>query len=159
MVCLNHPSLCLISYKLKSRASLCSHTFSDLNVHVTTTHSYEIEAKFKWACQTCGYVYKRHSQSIDTTRYSCGACKSGKLVQTHPPPKEKRPITGYQAFMKDHFGRIKAENPGTPQKELMRIVAESYRATKSVGDPGQTEFVELGGKEGELENMFGGLKV
>lgn len=148
-----------MAYKPKSRASLCTHIFSNLNVHVTTTHSYEIESKYKWACQTCGYVYKRHSQSIDINRHTCGACKGGKLAQTHPPPKEKRPITGYQAFIKENFGRIKAENPGTPQSDVMRIVAGAYRAAKALGDQGKTALAEVDEKEDGLEDMFGGLKV
>lgn len=61
--------------------------------------------------------------------------------------------------MKENFGRIKAENLGTPQREVMKIVAQAYRETKGSGDPEKAEFVEAGEKEGELEGMFGGLKV
>lgn len=61
--------------------------------------------------------------------------------------------------MKENFARIKAENPGTPQGDVMKIVAGAYRAAKSAGDLEKTSFVEAGDKEGGLEHMFGGLKV
>lgn len=59
--------------------------------------------------------------------------------------------------MKENFGRIKAENPGTPQRDIMSIVAGAYRAAKASG--GQEKFVEVDGKEGNLEDMFVSLKV
>lgn len=61
--------------------------------------------------------------------------------------------------MKENFGRIKAENPGTTQSDVMKIVAGAYRAAKSAGNLEKTSFVEAGDKEGGLEDMFGGLKV
>ena len=40
-------------------------------------HTYKIEAKFAYKCLNCGYLYKRHSKSIDTERKRCGkiGCK------------------------------------------------------------------------------------
>lgn len=61
--------------------------------------------------------------------------------------------------MKENFGRIKAENPGTPQSDIMKIVAGAYRAAKALGDQEKTAPVEVGEEEGDLEDMFGGLKV
>jgi hypothetical protein len=84
------------------------------------------------------------------------------LVQTHPPPKEKRAITGYQAFVKHNFSRIKAENPGTPQRGVMSIVAKEYKESKAGSEKEKGKgkgFVEVGEKEGELEGLLGGLKV
>lgn len=75
-------------------------------------------------------------------------------MQTHPPLREKRPITGYQAFMKENFGRIKAQNPGVPQKDVMRIVAQAYREAKEAG-----AVEAVGENEGDLEVMLGELKV
>ncbi|RPB15256.1 hypothetical protein P167DRAFT_483094 [Morchella conica CCBAS932] len=142
--------------EFKRWAAKATREFAHLGVHVTTKHSYEIDAKFKWTCQTpnCGQVYKRHSKSIDITRSRCGACKTGLLLQTHPPLREKRPITGYQAFMKENFGRIKAQNPGVPQKDVMRIVAQAYREAKEAG-----AVEAVGENEGDLEVMLGELKV
>lgn len=61
--------------------------------------------------------------------------------------------------MKENFGRIKAENPGTPQRDIMSIVAGAYRAAKASGDQEKAAFVEVDGKEGNLEDMFVSLKV
>lgn len=61
--------------------------------------------------------------------------------------------------MKDNFGRIKAENPGRPQSDVMKIVAGAYRAAKSAGNLEKTSFTEAADQEGGLEDMFGGLKV
>lgn len=41
---------------------------------IATCHSYEINFKFKWQCQTCMKEYGRHSNSIDTTKQRCGSC-------------------------------------------------------------------------------------
>ncbi|PWW72124.1 hypothetical protein C7212DRAFT_287225 [Tuber magnatum] len=144
-------------------AAQCTRAFSHLGVTVTTTHSYEIECKYQWTCQNlqCKYVYKRHSESIDPNKYSCGACRGGQLLQTQPVPKEKRPITEYQAFMKENFGRIKAENPGKSQGELMSLVGKEYREAKAKEEDAKkgNGFVEAGEKEGVLEELLGGLKV
>ncbi|RPA99234.1 hypothetical protein L873DRAFT_1807139 [Choiromyces venosus 120613-1] len=144
----------------KQWAAQCSHAYSHLGVKVTTTHDYEIACKYEWTCQNlqCGYVYKRHSQSIDPTKYLCGVCRGGKLLQTQPVP---RPITGYQTFMKQNFSRIKTENPGTPQKGLMALVGKEYREAraKEEGAKEGSGYVEGGEKEGVLEELLGGLKV
>ncbi|CAZ83692.1 unnamed protein product [Tuber melanosporum] len=144
-------------------AAQCTHAFSHLGVKVTTTHSYEIECKYQWTCQNlqCKYIYMRHSQSIDPEKHSCGACTSGRLLQTQPVPKVKRPITGYQAFMKENFSRIKAENPGKPQKELMGLVGKEYREAKAKDEDAKkgSGFVEAGEKEGVLEELLWGLEV
>jgi predicted SprT family Zn-dependent metalloprotease len=147
----------------KKWAAQCTHAFSHLGVKVTTTHSYEIECKYQWTCQNlqCKYIYMRHSQSIDPEKHSCGACTSGRLLQTQPVPKVKRPITGYQAFMKENFSRIKAENPGKPQKELMGLVGKEYREAKAKDEDAKkgSGFVEAGEKEGVLEELLWGLEV
>lgn len=62
--------------------------------------------------------------------------------------------------MKENFGRIKAENPGTLQSDIMKIVAVAYRAAKSGANLEKPVFVEeVGQKEDCLEDIFGGLKV
>ncbi|CUS09657.1 unnamed protein product [Tuber aestivum] len=142
-------------------AAQCSRAFSHLGVTVTTTHSYEIVCKYQWTCQNlqCKYVYKRHSQSIDPNKQLCGACRGGRLLQTQP---EKRPIARYQAFMKANFGRIKAENPGKSQGELMSLVGKEYREARAKEEEDAKKgsgFVEAGEKEGVLEELLDGLQV
>lgn len=41
---------------------------------IATCHSYQINFKFKWECQTCQKEYGRHSNSIDTAKQRCGMC-------------------------------------------------------------------------------------
>ncbi|KAF1762418.1 hypothetical protein GCK72_010680 [Caenorhabditis remanei] len=53
----------------------CSSTFKSLPF-VERCHSYEIEAKFFYVCETdgCPVEIKRQSKSLDTSRKGCGAC-------------------------------------------------------------------------------------
>ncbi|KAI9790845.1 MAG: hypothetical protein M1833_001759 [Piccolia ochrophora] len=113
----------------KQWASKCSSVFSARGVHVTTNHSYTIAYKYVWSCTACGMEFKRHSKSIDPVRHACGSCSS-KLVQIQPPPRAAGPPSEYQRFVKEHFGQIKRENPKTPQKDVMGLLAVRYREFK-----------------------------
>ncbi|KAI9752682.1 MAG: hypothetical protein M4579_005520, partial [Chaenotheca gracillima] len=134
----------------KQWAKKCSQAFHSRSIHVTTKHTYTIAYKYIWTCVACSMEFKRHSKSIDPARHTCGGCKS-KLVQTQPVPRGVAPsgkdgVTGekkggaggtgteYQRFMKDNFGKIKRENPGSPQKEIMGIVGKRYREWKAERD-------------------------
>ncbi|KAL7273647.1 hypothetical protein RUND412_003489 [Rhizina undulata] len=141
--------------EFKKWGAKCTRAFSHLNVHVTTTHSYNIEWKYKWQCQnaSCGTIYKRHSASIDPKKHKCGVCPGGVLVQTHPSAKEKRPPTEYQIFMKENYAKIKAANPGTPQKEIMKLVGTAYRNRTPASSRKDAE------EDAELSKMLGGLQL
>jgi predicted SprT family Zn-dependent metalloprotease len=118
-----------------------SAAFADRGVEVTTKHSYAIEYKFVWECVSCGYEFKRHSRSVDTTRHSCGKCK-GKLVQTKPVPRnggagkngEGAKQSEYQVFVKENFKKVKAEMAlqglDTQMGKVMEVVAKQYRERK-----------------------------
>jgi predicted SprT family Zn-dependent metalloprotease len=118
-----------------------SSAFADRGVEVTTKHSYAIEYKFVWECVSCGYEFKRHSRSVDTTRHSCGKCK-GKLVQTKPVPRnggagkngEGPKQSEYQVFVKENFKKVKAEMAlqglDTQMGKVMEVVAKQYRERK-----------------------------
>ena len=76
----------------KAWGQKCAAAFDDTHpyggkIKVTTTHRYEIDYKYVWACVDCGTTYGRHSKSIDTTRYGCGRCK-GKMEQIKPKPRK-----------------------------------------------------------------------
>ncbi|KAF3033812.1 hypothetical protein E8E12_003273 [Didymella heteroderae] len=140
-----------------------SHAFAGRGVEVTTKHSYAIEYKFVWECVDCGYEFKRHSRSVDTSRHSCGKCK-GRLVQTKPAPRGGKAIDGgekkkseYQIFVKENFKRVKSEMAAqgldTQMGKVMEVVAREYREKK-----------ELEKKEGEkvvdgLDEALEGLKL
>lgn len=125
--------------EFKAWASLCSHHFGHRGIEVTTKHSYTIDYKFIWECTGagCGTEFKRHSKSIDPKRHTCGVCKS-RLVQVKPVPKiqvgegggEKK-VNEYQVFVKENMRRIREENPGSPQKEIMGLVGKRYQEFKA----------------------------
>ncbi|GAB1317634.1 HMG box-containing protein [Madurella fahalii] len=122
--------------EFKAWGDKCSRAFSGRGINVTTKHSYEIDFKYVWECVECAYEYKRHSKSINPARHRCGKCKS-ELKQTKPVPRKNKEgdgpqkVTEYQAFMKEQMRLIRAENPKTPQKDVMKIVASRWAALRS----------------------------
>ncbi|KAK4231940.1 SprT-like family-domain-containing protein [Podospora fimiseda] len=98
-------------------------------IEVTTKHSYEIDFKYVWSCEECQTDFKRHSKSIDTARHRCGVCK-GVLKQIKPVPREGKGESEYQVFMKEEMKRVKSENKGIKQNEVMRIVALRWKEKK-----------------------------
>ncbi|RCI07621.1 hypothetical protein L249_1677 [Ophiocordyceps polyrhachis-furcata BCC 54312] len=123
----------------KAWAAKCSRAFGDSRgIKVTTKHTYEIDFKYRWACMDCGSEYKRHSKSIDPRRHRCGSCQ-GLLAQTKPVPRQGAGAAGggsgkrseYQVFVKEQMNIVKGENPGSPQKEVMRIVAGRWAQAKN----------------------------
>lgn len=122
--------------EFKAWGDKCSRAFADRGIVVTTKHSYEIDFKYVWECVDCGYEHKRHSKSIDPARHRCGKCRS-ELRQVKPVPRAKqegdgpRKVSEYQVFMKEQMRLIRAENPKTPQKDIMKIVASRWAAQRS----------------------------
>ncbi|KAI0150633.1 hypothetical protein GGR57DRAFT_472152 [Xylariaceae sp. FL1272] len=70
-----------------SKRSLKIPRARDVQIDVTTRHSYDIEYKFIWRCADCSTEVSRHSRSVDPTKQRCGKCKSGQLVQVKPIPR------------------------------------------------------------------------
>ncbi|PHH79963.1 hypothetical protein CDD80_3248 [Ophiocordyceps camponoti-rufipedis] len=124
--------------EFKAWADKCSRAFgASHGIKVTTKHSYDIDFKYVWACNDCGSEYKRHSKSIDPKRHRCGSCK-GVLAQTKPTPREKGGTASgepgkrsdYQVFVREQMKIVRGENPGSPQKEVMRMVAGRWVEAK-----------------------------
>ncbi|OBT72547.1 hypothetical protein VF21_10504 [Pseudogymnoascus sp. 05NY08] len=143
--------------EFKAWASRCSARFGGRGIEVTTKHSYEIAFKYVWQCTQggCGLEFKRHSKSIDPRRHTCGLCK-GRLVQTRPVPRGEvggvKVMGEYQAYVKENIGRVRKENAGSPQKNIMALVGRGYRELKAerlkgLGKIG-LEVVSLGGERG-----------
>ncbi|KAM0243877.1 hypothetical protein ACHAP5_006829 [Fusarium lateritium] len=130
--------------EFKSWAAKCSAAFGDRGIEVTTKHSYDIDFKYVWECDECGTEFKRHSRSIDPQRHRCGSCK-GLLKQTRPTPRGaaagKAP-TRYQAFVKEQMAVVRRENPGSPQKVVMKLIAEKW--AKQEGKAGSKGSSKLG---------------
>lgn len=119
--------------EFKAWAAKCSRDFSDRGIEVTTKHSYAIDYKYVWECTKCGVEFKRHSKSIDPARHRCGGCKS-KLVQTKPVPRANAgtaKVSEYQLFVKENMKRLREENPGSPQKDIMSLVGKEYQVYKA----------------------------
>jgi predicted SprT family Zn-dependent metalloprotease len=138
--------------EFKSWGKKVSAAFAHRDVEVTTKHSYAIEFKYVWECVTCGYEFKRHSKSVDTTKHSCGKCK-GKLVQTKPVPRSRAAEKSeYQVFVKENFARVKKDMEGRGEETKVGKVMEGVAR----------EWRELKGKKAEgdgLEAVMEGLKI
>ncbi|KAL7932372.1 SprT-like family domain-containing protein [Trichoderma chlorosporum] len=118
--------------EFKVWATKCSQLFASQGIKVTTKHTYEIDFKYVWTCTACDCEYKRHSKSIDPQKHRCGACKA-LLEQTKPTPRRTptTQLSGYQLFVKEQMKVVKSENPNSPQKEIMRIIADRWAQVKT----------------------------
>lgn len=119
--------------EFKVWARKCTETFGARGISVTTKHNYDIDYKYVWQCTNCDQEFQRHSKSIDPAKHQCGVCNS-KLVQIKPVPKlsatgEKK-VTNYQQFVKDHMAEVRLQNPGSPQKDIMRLLGKRYQERK-----------------------------
>lgn len=120
--------------EFKQWASKCSRHFGHRGIEVTTKHSYAIDYKYVWSCDDCALEYKRHSKSIDPARQRCGKCK-GHLVQMKPIRRNGEvKITGYQLFVKTNMSKVRAENPGSPQKDIMGLLGKRYQESRAISD-------------------------
>jgi predicted SprT family Zn-dependent metalloprotease len=122
--------------EFKKWAAKCTKIFKTRGIKVTTKHSYDIAYKYAWECTMCGIEYKRHSRSINIAKQRCGACKAT-LVQTRPAPRStaaSKP-TNYQIFVKENMKKVREENPGSPQKDIMRLLGQKYQEHKTLEKP------------------------
>ena len=143
--------------EFKAWAAKCSAAFGDRGIEVTTKHSYDIDFKYVWECTSCAMQYKRHSKSINPERHRCGSCKS-ELKQTKPTPRVTAPgkqPSEYQRFMKEQMKVLREENPGSPQKDIMKLVASRWTAQ---GRGSQTPTLTGEGVENAIKSL-GSLKI
>ena len=134
--------------EFKTWAAKCSQQFGDRGIHVTTKHSYDIDYKYIWECTNCSTEFKRHSKSIDPLKHQCGSCKS-KLVQTKPVPRANAVVNEYQLFVKENMKKVKEQNPGSPQKQIMTMVGKMYQEYKAS---------KLGAMEEKVDGIMGNEK-
>jgi hypothetical protein len=101
---------------------------------------------------------------MDLNKMGCGGCKS-RLVQTKPVPKDmggkENKANPFGMFVKDHFAVIKKENPGSPHKEIMRILSQKYRQGKEgqIPDKVQKDGRETIVIESDEENIVTSMGV
>ena len=127
---INHESKPPHGKVFKYWAAVAMRAFPRLSI--ATCHTYDINYKFKYQCQTCRKIYGRHSKSIDCTAKACGTCRGQlklmpRLLSDGTPAKERQ-ASKWQLFTKAHLARLKAENPGLPHREVMELLSQSYKA-------------------------------
>ena len=120
------------------------------DVEVTTTHSYEINYRYAWACtkSSCAFIVKRHSKSVDTKKHLCGRCKS-RLIEVDPnsstgtsatPKKQPKP-SAYNVFVRNQYKTVRQDliheqisrgikNPNVAQSDVMKECARRWRDLK-----------------------------
>jgi predicted SprT family Zn-dependent metalloprotease len=120
------------------------------DVKVTTTHSYEINYRYAWACtnSNCSFIVKRHSKSVDTKKHVCGRCKSS-LIEVDPissngtsaTPKTQPKPSAYNLFVKNQSKIVRqslmqeqlskgVKNPNVGQSDVMKECARRWRDHK-----------------------------
>ncbi|XP_003745628.1 acidic repeat-containing protein [Galendromus occidentalis] len=108
-----------------------------LGLTVTTTHSYIIETKYVYRCQGCANEVRRHSKSLDTSRFICSICKgrfelfvNNKRNNQVTPAAERKP-SPFSRFVKDEYKSIKTGSPHLKHSEVMSALSERWRTAKN----------------------------
>eukprot|EP00039_Didymoeca_costata_P022847 m.5349 g.5349 ORF g.5349 m.5349 type:complete len:662 (-) comp3280_c0_seq2:294-2279(-) len=104
--------------------------YPDLSVE--TCHTYDINYKFKYQCQTCRKIYGRHSKSIDVTKKACGIC-SGKLklmprLLSDGTPAKMRTPSRWQMFCKANLKTARRQHPEMTHGQVMSLLSEQYKS-------------------------------
>ncbi|POY76088.1 hypothetical protein BMF94_0811 [Rhodotorula taiwanensis] len=119
------------------------------DIEVTTTHSYEIEYKYRWKCVSavCGKIFGRHSASIDPATHGCpcgarivpidkdGLPKPGYSIVTATgtivaTPKSERKKSKWVEFLQSESPVVRKQNPTLSQPEIFKVVAERWKFAK-----------------------------
>ncbi|CED85500.1 SPRT-like metalloprotease [Phaffia rhodozyma] len=124
------------------------------DISITTKHTFEIVHKYKWICEGCSASYGRDTKSIDPSKQCCGKCK-GRLVpqfksQNTNQDQEQglngsnatasgsgsmtpRKPNAYREFVKENYKTT--ASPGMSAPQVMKLVAEKWRAQQSAIPP------------------------
>lgn len=88
-------------------------------------------------CQGCANEVRRHSKSLDTSRFICSICKgrfelfvNSKRNNQVTPAKERKP-SPFSIFVKDEYRGIKASTPHLKHSEIMSALSERWKAVKN----------------------------
>ncbi|DBA72109.1 TPA: hypothetical protein ACH3X2_010833 [Trebouxia sp. C0005] len=123
-------------FKAWAAAAMTVHPHLD----ITTCHQYDIHFAWRWQCinPKCQQMYKRHSNSIDTSKQVCSACRGqlqalGRFNADGTHAKVRAP-SQYSLFVKNNFATQKQKcGPGTPHKEIMQALSASWKARAASG--------------------------
>jgi len=71
-------------------------------------------------------------------------------VQIKPVPRavkgnggKEKGLGDYQMFVKENMSRVREQNPGSPQKEIMSLVGKKYQEYKASKVNGVTTTIEM----------------
>lgn len=113
------------------------------SIEVTTTHDYQIQYKYAWACTSldCGFMVQRHSRSVDIERQCCGRCH-GRLMEVEVPDRSSLPLVKLTApkARKTRSNRM-ASDYNLFVKEQSRRVRDRL-AKQGLHDVSQAEVVK-----------------
>eukprot|EP01026_Neomeris_dumetosa_P040838 TRINITY_DN3378_c0_g1_i10.p1 TRINITY_DN3378_c0_g1~~TRINITY_DN3378_c0_g1_i10.p1 ORF type:complete len:590 (-),score=58.74 TRINITY_DN3378_c0_g1_i10:220-1989(-) len=104
-------------------------------ITVRTCHNYDIHVPHVWKCESCFKQYRRHSKSIDTTKFCCSLCKGsleyvGKFNIDGTPAKTQRP-NAYSLFVQSNFSKVKEScEPKTPHSAVIKKLSEMSKNEK-----------------------------
>ncbi|GAA6025933.1 hypothetical protein JCM8202_005792 [Rhodotorula sphaerocarpa] len=141
------------------------------DIEVTTTHSYEIEYKYRWKCVSavCGKIFGRHSASIDPDTHGCpcgarlvpidkaGLPKPGHSIVTATgtivaTPKSERKKSKWVEFFQHEGVVVRQENPNVTQTEVFKLVAERWKVAKAAAADSCTPSTALSSSPPETES-------
>ena len=139
-------------------AQLCERRLPSLSI--STCHTYAIYYPWRYRCSSphCGQEVGRHTDSLDVDASRCGRC-GGRLVRLGKfardgTPVAVREVKGFAAFVKAQQARVRAENPGTPQRAVMGLLSAEWKrqraAVTSVGSLSEEEAEQEVREEDQL---------
>lgn len=100
-------------------------------------HDYKIDTKYVYRCSQCDYEFGRHSKSLNLERQVCGYCHGKFILLTNtkqgtvnPAEQNKRPPTQFAMFVKDNYGKVKANNVGIKHGDVMKMLSKMFAESK-----------------------------
>ncbi len=84
----------------------------------------------------CAQEVGRHTDSLDVAVGRCGRC-GGRLVRLGKFARDGTPVavreaTGFAAFVQAQQARVRAEHPGTPQRDVMGLLSAEWKRHREV---------------------------
>ena len=140
-------------------AQLCERRLPAITV--STCHTYAIYYPWRYRCTSsyCGQEVGRHTDSLDVEVSRCGRC-GGRLVRLGKFARDGTPVavrqaTGFAAFVKSQQARVRAENPGTPQREVMALLSTEWKRQRAIATAAArlTEEEDEGKGAGEEDQL------